>query len=212
MNNIPLETLRALYQREVEQIETQRAVLAAELHSTVLNAIINLKMSVDGSREFNDQCDTIIANARRAHNALHPATLNYGLRLALQSLVDELSDGTGDGTAVWLEVDAEGTGHDQQLELHMYRIVQQACQNALQHGAPRTLAVRGRLESGLIDLTVEDDGQGFEAGAALDIAQLVSRKQYGLATLFARAALIGAEVSVDSAVGSGTRVRIVWRM
>ena len=211
MNNIPPETLRALYQREVEQIETQRAVLAAELHSTVLNALINLKMSVDGSQEFNDQCDAIIASARRAHNALRPAMLNYGLCFALHSLVDELSDSAADGTAVWLEVDAEGTGHDQHLELHIYRIVQQACQNALQHGAPKTLVVRGRIEPGLIDLTVEDDGRGFEAGAALDLAQLVSRKQYGLATLFARAALIGAEVSVDSAVGTGTRVGIVWR-
>ena len=215
MNNIPFETLRALYQKEVEQIETQRAVLAAELHGGILNSLINLRLGAGGqiaSQKFCDQCDLLIGRLRQAIRELRPAMLNYGLRFALQSLVDELSESAVDGTAVRLEVDAEGTGHDQQLELHIYRIIQQACQNALQHGAPKTVAVRGRLESGLIDLTVEDDGQGFEAGEALDLAQLVSRKQYGLATLFARAALIGAEVSVDSAAGAGTRVRIVWRI
>ena len=215
MNNIPLETLRALYQREVEQIETQRAVLAAELHGGILNSLINLKMRVDGrtaSQEFFDQCDMLIGRLRQTVKELRPAMLNYGLRFALHSLVDELSDSAADGTAVSLEVEAEETGHDQQLELHIYRIVQQACQNALQHGAPKTLVVRGRIEPGLIDLKVEDDGRGFEAGAALDLAQLVSRKQFGLATMFARAALIGAEVNVNSVEGSGTRVRIVWRV
>lgn len=215
MNNIPPETLRALYQREVEQIETQRAVLAAELHGGILNSLINLKISAGGqiaSQEFCDQCDLLIGRLRQAVKGLRPAMLNYGLRFALQSLVDDLTDSTADGTSLWLEVDAEGTGHEPQLELHIYRIIQLACENALQHGTPKTLVIRGRIESGLIDLTVEDDGQGFEAGAALDLAQLVSRSQYGLATLFARAALIGAEISVDSVKGSGTRMRIVWRI
>ena len=148
MNNIPFETLRALYQKELEHIETQRAALAAELHGGILNSLINLKMRVDGrtaSQEFLDQCDLLIGRLRQTVKELRPAMLNYGLRFALQSLVDELSDNAADGTAIWLEVDAEGTGHDQQLELHIYRITQQACENALQHGAPKTLVDRGRI-------------------------------------------------------------------
>jgi len=214
MNNIPPETMRALYRKEIEQIESQRAALAAELHGEILNSLINLKMRVDGrtaSQEFFDQCDRLIGRFRQTVRGLRPAMLNYGLRFALQSLVDELSDTAPEGTTVWLEAEAEGAGHERQLELHIYRITQLACENALKHGRPKTLVVRGCIEPGLIELTVEDDGLGFEAGAALDLAHLVSRKQYGLASMFARASLIGAEVSVDSAVGAGTRVRIVWR-
>jgi signal transduction histidine kinase len=100
--------------------------------------------------------------------------------------------------------------HDLPVELHVYRIVQQACSNALTHSHARCVTVRGHVEAGSIDLAVEDDGVGFEAEGRLDLSRLTAHKHFGLAGMFERANIVGAKLQVDSAPGSGTRIRVTW--
>lgn len=151
------------------------------------------------------------ADLRQIISDLRPATLNYGLRLALDGLVDALSGRDESGPAISLDVSGAGESSGPEVDLHAYRIVQQACENALEHAHARTLTIGGRLEPDLIELTVEDDGQGFDVDAQLDLAKLVAHKHFGLAGLYERAAIIGAELQIDSAPGRGTRVRFTWR-
>lgn len=68
----------------------------------------------------------------------------------------------------------------------------------------------GSLEAGRVELTVEDDGIGFESGESLDLAGLLAGKHFGLAGMVERAALIGAQLQIDSAPQRGTRVRVSW--
>jgi two-component system sensor histidine kinase DegS len=110
-----------------------------------------------------------------------------------------------------LEIPASQARHDPQLEQHLFRIVQQAGLNAVRHARARTLRIHGVVEADLIDLTVEDDGSGFEAGERLDIAGLLASRHFGLAGMLERAALIGAEAQIDSAPGRGTRGRVRWK-
>lgn len=55
-----------------------------------------------------------------------------------------------------------------------------------------------------------DDGSGFTAGDKLNMNQLLADHHYGIAGMIERAALIGAQVRVDTAPGHGTRVDIAW--
>ncbi len=99
---------------------------------------------------------------------------------------------------IWDIGDVEGANHfgpDRALQL--YRILQEACTNALRHGRPDEIAVRLASVDQVIELSVSDNGGGFDPATA--------RTGRGLANMEHRAALIGAKLHIESAPGS-TRV------
>ncbi|MBI5291187.1 MAG: hypothetical protein HY872_04840 [Chloroflexi bacterium] len=213
-NIIYADRLRALYQNDIGQREAERGHLARELHDNALHQLLMLKRSVEeptAALEFPAAYELLVADLRQIISDLRPATLNYGLRPALDGLVDALSGRDESGPAISLEVSGAGESYGPEVDLHAYRIVQQACENTLEHAHAKTLTISGRLEPDLIELTVEDDGQGFDVDAQLDLAKLVAHKHFGLAGLYERAAIIGAELQIDSAPGRGTRVTLTWR-
>ena len=105
--------------------------------------------------------------ARSVHDLshrLHPTKLRLiGLVPALQALRRELSRPdtaiafTHEGVPVNLPLD---------LTLSLFRVVQEAVQNALKHGRARTVTVDLRGGSNVLALTVSDDGAGFDVDAA----------------------------------------------
>ena len=104
--------------------------------------------------------------------------------------------------------------YDPRAEQHLFRIAQEACENVRLHARAHTLCIQGWLDERDVDLTFEDDGQGFAIGNPSGLtgllAHLINQKHFGLAGMAERAALIGAELSIDSAPGRGTRVRVHW--
>jgi two-component system nitrate/nitrite sensor histidine kinase NarX len=95
-----------------------------------------------------------------------------------------------------------------ETELQLLRIVQEALTNIRKHA--RASAVRVAVTNGgpSVELTVCDDGVGFNlAGAAADPAQS-GRAHFGLGTMRERAEAIGADFAIDSQPGCGTRVTV----
>jgi signal transduction histidine kinase len=194
-------------------MENERASLARELHDHVLGDLAVLKGNADmrsPSSDFLEIYNRVTASLRQTITGLRPAMLNYGLQAALSSLVDALADQANPHLSIELNVSETNVRYDSDLEQHLYRIVQQACENALQHAQTRRLTVHGLLEQDRIDLTVEDDGVGFETGERLDLAGLIARRHFGLAGMYERATLIQAKLMIDSTPGRGTRTRITW--
>jgi signal transduction histidine kinase len=213
VNILQAERLHALYQADIDRVETQRASLARELHDHVLNQLAILKTSLDEQADeprFRESYETVVASLRQTISGLRPAALNYGLGAALTDLADALAERYEPGPEIVLELPEAGARYDPHLEQHIYRIIQQACENALQHAQPQTIKILGKLEPGQIDLTVEDDGVGFNSDEQLDLARLATGKHFGLAGMFERAALVNAQVQIESAPGQGTRVRVRW--
>ena len=212
-NILQAERLHALYQADIDRAETERATLARGLHDQLLNQLATLKLSL-GERiappEFLRRYEALIAGLRQIISELRPPMLNYGLCPALNALVDELAERPADGPTVVLDLPDSDTRYDLQLEQHLYRIVQQAVENALRHAQARAITIRGRLEPERIDLTVADDGVGFAAGDGVDLAGLLSQRHFGLAGMFERAALVSAQMRIDSVPGQGTQVHILW--
>jgi signal transduction histidine kinase len=212
-NIVQAESLRALYQRDIEQAEAQRYHVARELHDHLLNEIARLETSVDdavASPQFLAICESLITSIRQTIRDLRPDALNYGLYHALLSLLDDLAERTKGNPALHFGHLSGSARYDPVVELHLYRIVQQACENALKHAVPKNLTVRGSLLDDRIELWVEDDGSGFEFTSGADIAWLAAQKHYGLAGMFERAAITGAKVTITSSAGSGTHINILW--
>jgi signal transduction histidine kinase len=82
--------------------------------------------------------------------------------------------------------------------------------NALQHARASEIRLSGTLSASAVNLTVSDNGVGFAAGEALDISSLLLAKHFGLAGMLERAALIGAQISIQSRPGQGAQFSIHW--
>ncbi|HLF28949.1 MAG TPA: ATP-binding protein [Anaerolineae bacterium] len=207
------ELLRVAYKADVDRMEAERASLARELHDHVLGDLAALKGNAELrslSADFLEIYNRVTTSLRQTITGLRPTMLNYGLPAALNSLVDALADRTQPLLAIELRVPETNVRYAADLEQHLYRIVQQACENALLHAQARRLTIHGHLEQDRIDLTVEDEGVGFETGERLDLAGLIARQHFGLAGMYERATLIQAKLRVDSTPGRGTRIGITW--
>lgn len=212
MNIEQAEDLLALYKADIERQEVERNRLALELHDDVLGQMALLAMSMgdtSSSIQFDQAYQSATERIRQIVNGLRPAMLNYGLRPALDELADENLT-LGVGTVIHLELPPSEVRYPAMIELHLFRIIQQACQNALQHAEAKTIRILGSMEPEQVDLTVEDDGKGFTMGDQLDLAALLANKHFGLAGMHERAALIGARMTIVSAPAHGTRVQVTW--
>jgi signal transduction histidine kinase len=205
------QRLQALYQADVNRGELERLSLARELHDGPLNEFARLLDTVEDGRvteKFQPTYDLAVADLRRTITGLRPMMLNYGLATGLRSLVSELGDQWPDGAELVLEAPPAPERYPEQVETHAYRIMQQACVNALRHAGAHTIRLGGRFEPARLELTVEDDGQGFAVGA--DLAEWLAQHHFGLAGMHERAALIGGALHIHSTPGAGTRLRLVW--
>ena len=93
---------------------------------------------------------------------------------------------------------------DKQKELIMFRIFQELLNNIINHSRAKTVIVRLFYRNGLFNLTVSDDGEGF------DKRRIDTEEQFGLGirNMQTRSALIGASFQLTSTHGKGTTVSI----
>jgi signal transduction histidine kinase len=205
--------LRAFYRADIESEETQNKRLALALHDDVLGQMALLSMSAgDGktSPQFEMAYRSAVDHIREIINTLRLAMLNYGLKAAIDELADETLQLAGDQVAIRVDLPPSEVSYSPDVELHLFRIVQQACHNALKHAQASDIFISGRLDPGQIKLSVEDNGVGFAAGESLDLVELLARKHYGLVGMHERAALVGAQLQITSAPHQGTKVRVTW--
>lgn len=206
------ERLRMLYHVNIERHENERANLARDLHDEVLNQLAVLSMNVNqrAAPNFQENYQAITTRLRQMVSGLRPAMLDYGLHAVLEELLDGLTERAGDNVAIQLDLPPTEVRYDPRIEGHLYRIVQQASENALRHAHARTIRIHGQLEPDRVNLVVEDDGTGFPARKRLDLTSLLADRHFGLVGMHERAALIGAEVQIDSVPKRGTRVSVSW--
>jgi signal transduction histidine kinase len=124
-------------------------------------------------------------------------------------MADDLNERTPAGTLIRVELSEDHIRYGEREEGHLFRIVQEASENALRHADADLIRITGVLEPGRIDLMVEDDGAGFEVTDGIEFASLLANRHYGLVTMYERAALIGATLQVHSQLGAGTVVHVV---
>jgi len=198
--------------------EAERLRLARELHDDTIQSLIALKQRVqlarmarkrsDSAQELHD-LETLIEGSiedlRRTTRALRPIYLeDLGLAAALEMLAKETGQSSG------LQVDFRSAGTERRLpaevELALYRMIQEALNNVVHHAQARHASVQLEFSSGAITLRVDDDGKGFEVPRTP--AEFAPQGHFGLLGLYERAELIGAHLEIDSSPKNGTRLSI----
>jgi len=200
--------LRSLYEANINRHEVERANLARELHDDTLNDLALLQ------REFKDpnlvsSLHSITASIRKMIQGLRPEMLSYGLVTALEDLADILNERM-ECPKVEVDLEGEPIALHHNTELHIFRIVQQACENAQQHADATTIKIEGEIGERSILLRVIDDGKGFEKNQHLNLTALMQEQHFGLAGMFERAKIINASLKVDSTPGNGTTITLNW--
>jgi signal transduction histidine kinase len=214
-NILQTERLRAMYQANVDRYEEERLRLALELHDSILNQLAVLMMNMDThnpTAEFQEAYDDLTQRLREIVSDLRPPMLNYGLEPAIRELADNLMERSKDTIPVELNLQTDQSRYESRTELHLFRIVQEACENALRHAQARNIKIYGKLKAQEINLQLQDDGAGFNLGDnSPDLDTLMAQKHFGLAGMIERAAIIGAELKINSSSNAGTHIQITWK-
>jgi two-component system, NarL family, sensor histidine kinase UhpB len=208
------ERLRRIASRALGAAEEERKRIARELHDDTAQSLAAILLRIRLLRgradpgtveplldELRVQIGDALEGIRRFARGLRPPALDeLGLVPAIEAHLRSIRDVAA--IAVTLEADEIGEGLSSDAELAVYRIVQEALSNVLRHSGARTAAVRLRREPDRLVVVVEDDGVGFAADRAP-----AGNAGLGLFGMSERAAYLGGSVAVESAPGTGTRVR-----
>jgi PAS domain S-box-containing protein len=207
------ELLRQLSDQLINIQENERQRIARELHDSVLSEL-GVMMIAPAERltpqAVRGNYELLIEQLRQTINGLRSPMLNYGLFAALDDLLDSMMDNPLAKSEFSMEIPASLARFDLNIELHLFRIIQQACDNAIQHARAPHIRIHGNIDEGCVNLTVEDDGIGFQLGTETDLAHILAQKHFGLFSMLERGKLIGANVQITSHPGAGTQVHVLW--
>lgn len=122
----------------------------------------------------------------------------------LGDLLRQLSDAFTGRTNISIALTIEGKGTlPTEVQVALYRLCQEGLNNIAKHARASQVMMQLRYETGLAELTIYDDGRGFDPAK-------VPPGHYGLNIMQERANAIGALLSVASQVGHGTKIKISW--
>ena len=199
---------REVLRRSIAAQEEERRRIARGLHDETAQALTGILLGlgrIEGAPELGDaraeakrlggEVSGALRELRRIAMSLRPTALDdLGLVPALEQLVEQApAAATG---AVNFDHSGLEDRLDPSVETAIYRVVQEALTNAARHADASAMSVDLRQRNGMLSAQVTDDGRGFEA----------ERPGLGLTGMRERAELIGGELEITSAPGSGTTV------
>jgi signal transduction histidine kinase len=146
------------------------------------------------------QLDTSVTELRRiARNMVPETLLKFGLEIALKDLCEFYMR---DGLRITSEMFGIQKNIAMNVQLNIYRIVQELISNAIKHAHADNLILQCSQNENTIFITFEDNGQGF------DMDTLSDKKGMGLDNLKNRIAFLQGKFEVHSAPGEGTSIDI----
>jgi signal transduction histidine kinase len=201
-----------LLRQSVAASERERRRIAQALHDEVVQdlsavgyALESVQQGLDPpTRSVIDRASAIVqrdvATLRDILTSVYPPDLaNGGLAGALGDLVQPLLAG---GVAVDLSVD-EGIEVSPVVAATVYRAAREALQNIRDHASPQHVLVRLASHDGTAVLHIHDDGVGFDPAAGMPV-----RGHFGLRLIHDTVTEAGGEVTITSAPGAGTCIRM----
>ena len=188
--------------------ESERARIARELHDEVGQTLTAVALRAERAagepstqhqalREIAQSVVQSLDDVHRIGRELRPEALDdLGLVNALIALTTRVSEQSG----IQINRELEGglPSLAPEVELVIYRVAQEAMTNALRHAGATRLSVSLHRDGDQVGLRVSDDGRGVPAHP----------QEGGVRGMRERALLIGAELEIRSANGSGTEVRL----
>lgn len=201
--------------------EDERRRLAHELHDQTAQALVALDhrqqmlkpylrddpAAAARLAEIREMIAATMGDLRRIVRALRPAYLEeLGLAPALEMLARDLQ--RDDRLAIHFEKHGTPQRLAPEREMALYRIAQEALNNAWQHSGGSDIWLAVRFEPDQVTVTVRDNGKGFAAPQHAADLGTSGMQHFGLMGMYERASLIGAHLQIRSEPGSGTTVSV----
>jgi signal transduction histidine kinase len=212
-----VEILRLADEAKQAAILDERNRMARDVHDTLAQAFTGVIMQLEATkRKINtaqpDAAQDHIARARslaqaglsearRSVRALRPESLESNdLPDALYHLATQM---TCDISAqILVEIAGRPYPLSIEVETNLLQIAQEAVTNALRHAQPQTIRLILHFASKHVDLSIVDDGQGFDPQFQMTVG-------FGLVGMQERSQRINGEFSLSSTIGQGTEIVVV---
>ena len=208
------EALSGITGKLIEAQEQERARIARELHDDINQRLALLAIELEQVQQqapdsvpelrtrigaLQSQTTQISSDVQKMSHELHSSKLEYlGIVAAVKGFCKEF------GERQKVEIDFKS--HDvpsrlpSELSICLFRIIQEALQNAVKHSGVRYFEVELWASTGEIHLRVSDSGKGFDTEAAIKGTGL------GLTSMQERVKLVNGELSIDSQRNRGTTI------
>jgi signal transduction histidine kinase len=178
--------------------EDERRRIARELHDEagqILTAV-KIELELDGRKDAGALVGRALNQVRDLSNLLRPAALDdLGLLDSLRALVDDFASRTR--IRVALDLDAATRRLPQDIEVVVYRVVQEALTNVARHAQATDVVVRLVTDATDVRITVEDNGRGIAVDASPHMGWLGMRERITAA---------GGHLAIGAGAGIGVRL------
>jgi signal transduction histidine kinase len=217
---VVLQNARLYDEVQALAVESERQHIAREMHDGLAQVLGFVNTKAQAAEQFlrNGDPDTarqhlaeLSEAARRVYADIREGIIalrvqsggGRSLRQVLEEYVEEFQQFARIEVNVAWELDSDDLEISQPVEVQLMRIVQEALTNVRKHSHARSAPVVLRAEGDTLEVTVQDDGRGFDP-------ERVSRgawPQFGLQAMRERAESVGGSLVIESHPGRGTTVR-----
>ncbi|RFZ92132.1 sensor histidine kinase [Mucilaginibacter conchicola] len=196
--------------------ERERQRIAGDLHDGVGQLLSATRMNLDTlferlkltdpeNSELADKAMAMVDESCRevrtiAHQMMPDVLLKAGLAFALRDFVNKISS---DRLKVSLEVSGLENRLQNNVELVLYRVIQETVNNVLKHANASSLDIQLMRDEGEVSITIEDNGRGFST------AEKEQFEGIGLKNIVTRVTYLKGTVDISSSPGKGTLVAIL---
>lgn len=204
--------LQAYARRLVDASESERRMIARELHDEAGQVMTALRLSLARLQrkadpelaarleELQQLADRVIDDLRKLAADLRPGSLDLGgLAPALEQHIAQFRQRTG-LHVTFAAHDLQGHRLPPEVETNLYRIAQEALTNAARYAKATHIEVRLECHAHEVMLAVLDDGVGF------DVDEAQRKNHLGLLGMRERAAALGGRLVIESSPGRGARI------
>ncbi len=217
------EQLRAFPSRLIAAQEEERKRIAGELHDSIGQTLVALKYWVETIlvtgrnspseavmarlEQFVPVLQRAIEETRSICAGLRPAMLEVvGIHGTLQGFCKEFRS-VYPNMQVQLDADVPEDSIPESLKIAIFRITQEALNNIAKHSGATRAGISLILEEGMLHLSIEDNGTGFDINSR---GAEIYRKGLGLTGMRERTELTGGTFRIESFPGKGTKVETLW--
>ncbi|WP_400071188.1 ATP-binding protein [Zobellia russellii] len=207
----------------VEGQEEERKRIAKDIHDGIGQMLTALKFNIE-SIDPENKAKTIekiaylktltsdlIKGVRTATFNLTPPELSdHGIFPALQKMTAELSKLTGK-TILFDNRTDEHIRFDSLAETNVYRVVQEAVNNAIKYAEANYILVTINYNDDILSVVIDDDGKGFDDSILGQVPKNNSEGGMGLFFMKERIDYINGRLFINSIPGEGTRVTINYK-
>ncbi|SEG22191.1 cache domain-containing protein [Marinobacterium lutimaris] len=208
--------LRSLAHRSIQFQVDERRRFSRELHDGINQLMVTVLYRIElaqrklgqgemkGLEDLNvgrEVLNQAIQEVRRISHDLRPSILDdLGLERGLAALLEHFSERTN--IRISKEVALPETRLPEDIEITLYRLIQEALTNVEKHADASDIALKLDHQGGKVRLDLKDNGCGFDPQANRHMLGI------GLRNMRERVELLGGEYRLDAGEGEGTRIRV----